>query len=323
MKLQMEVAPWYIRIQRALLLGCVALPGMAVAQVVFEPEDILAEEVEEIRSYLVEMIVFEYAGSRSSGTEIFLPEEQPQEFPFFLPQLQPGAWPEIAPIGPVATPYFGDPESIFEPEPPVAIDTAVFTADDTPEYRRWLEQQPLDELPSHILQTRLQVLDAQEHAMPEIYQRLLALGAYKPILRAAWSQAVYEKDQTLPLDLRRLGDPPLRLEGVLTLYLSRYLHLVVDLAIDAGDTVVPERREQSSRYYGDNRTQTYFDQDYRIATAPVRYRIFEDRIFRNGEIRYFDHPKFGVLARITRVEEPEEDLEGEQETGAALLRPAN
>ncbi len=35
---------------------------------------------------------------------------------------------------------------------------------------------------------------------------------------------------------------------------------------------------------------------------PVRYRISEDRIFRSGELRYFDHPKFGVLARITRAD---------------------
>jgi hypothetical protein len=38
---------------------------------------------------------------------------------------------------------------------------------------------------------------------------------------------------------------------------------------------------------------------------PVRYRIDEDRIFRNGELRYFDHPKFGVLAKITRAEDVE------------------
>jgi hypothetical protein len=48
--------------------------------------------------------------------------------------------------------------------------------------------------------------------------------------------------------------------------------------------------------------------------APVRYRIFEDRIFKSGDLRYFDHPKFGVLAKITRVEEP-----GDEEPEAALL----
>ena len=38
---------------------------------------------------------------------------------------------------------------------------------------------------------------------------------------------------------------------------------------------------------------------------PVHYRIQEDRIFKSGETRYFDHPKFGVLAKITRWEEPD------------------
>jgi len=46
---------------------------------------------------------------------------------------------------------------------------------------------------------------------------------------------------------------------------------------------------------------------------PVRYRILDDRIFKNGETRYFDHPKFGVVARITRVEEEElEEIELEE-----------
>jgi hypothetical protein len=46
----------------------------------------------------------------------------------------------------------------------------------------------------------------------------------------------------------------------------------------------------------------------------VRFRIAEDRIFKSGDLRYFDHPKFGVLAKISRVEEPEDD---EAEAGLA------
>ena len=41
------------------------------------------------------------------------------------------------------------------------------------------------------------------------------------------------------------------------------------------------------------------------AGSPVYYRIQEDRILKNGELRYYDHPKFGVLAKVTRVEEEE------------------
>ncbi len=39
-----------------------------------------------------------------------------------------------------------------------------------------------------------------------------------------------------------------------------------------------------------------------LVSPPVYYRISEDRILRNGEVRYYDHPKFGLLAKVTRVE---------------------
>jgi hypothetical protein len=48
--------------------------------------------------------------------------------------------------------------------------------------------------------------------------------------------------------------------------------------------------------------------------GPVRYRIKENRILRSGELRYFDHPKFGVLAKATRVEEEEEEPPELEET---------
>ena len=41
--------------------------------------------------------------------------------------------------------------------------------------------------------------------------------------------------------------------------------------------------------------------------SPIRYRIFEDRIVKNGETRYFDHPKFGVIAKVTLSEQTEEE----------------
>ena len=68
--------------------------------------------------------------------------------------------------------------------------------------------------------------------------------------------------------------------------------------------------------YGDYRTLN----EIRQPPAPVRYLIEEDRIFRSGELRYFDHPKFGVLARVSRVEEEAED--DSDEDGELLGYPA-
>ena len=92
------------------------------------------------------------------------------------------------------------------------------------------------------------------------------------------------------------------------LYLSRYLHLVIDLALDApADFDVPIVVDEPGFRFGDYRNR--FDDDVEDELDPIRFRIQENRIVKNGELRYFDHPKFGVLAKITRVEEEEEDLE--------------
>ncbi len=289
---------WLRRSRQILLLAGVTVPGIGLSQVVFEAEQPAEEEVEEIRRYTVEMIVFEYAESAVSGDEGFLPDELPEDEPP-LPMLPPS---------------FGDPATVIQTDLPVAIDDAEFTDEERLEI---LLSEELEELPSHILQTQLKVLDPELHAMTDIYDKLVELDAYKPIMRAAWTQATFDRDQTLPIHLRRLGNPPLRLDGILTLYLSRYLHLVVDLALESETAQPGSPGDRSPRYYGDARTRRYFDYDYERETAPVHYRIAEDRIFRNGELRYYDHPRFGVLARITRFEE--EALE----TDEMFLLPGN
>lgn len=292
------------------MLAASLLAGGAAAQVVYQSAELTeadAVAAEDIRRYQVEIIVFEHNESRQSGKEIFLPEVANDGLALELPQLKPGEVPEITRIGPVSAPNYDDRGSLFGVNSPVALDQSDEVDRSTPEYQRWLEQQPLLEVPSHILQTRLNVLDAETYAMPEIYRTLSRLGAYKPIMRAAWTQAVHEQENTLPIDLRRVGNAPLYLDGEITLYLSRFLHLVVDLHIDAGEAVLETEDRGTAQIYGDQRMQNNFDERNENATAPIRYRIFEDRIFRNGEIRYYDHPKLGVLARITRVADVDED----------------
>jgi len=293
------------RCRRALLVGSVAmgLPGVALSQLVLEEEP--PEVEEEVRRYTVELIVFEYAESAVFGNENFEPDEPP----------------EIEELLPMPPPSFGDPGAISNADVPVAIDDAEFDGDDALEFllaEEPEEEQILEELPSHILHTRLEVLDPEEHAMKDIYEKLVALDAYKPLMRAAWTQATYEKDQTLPIRLRRLGNSPLRLDGSMTLYLSRYLHLVVDLTLESKDERSGSGQQYNDdvRYYGDRRSSRHYGYGYEQETTPIRYSISEDRIFRNGELRLYDHPRFGVLARITRFEEEE------LETDEMFLLPA-
>ena len=118
----------------------------------------------------------------------------------------------------------------------------------------------------------------------------------------SWTQATWPNEQTEPVPLHRFARPPPDLDGDLTLYLNRFLHLVVDLQLEAPRLRTFDVDEQER--LGDTQTMGELLDDMN-AGSPVYYRIQEDRILKNGELRYYDHPKFGVLAKVTRVEEEE------------------
>lgn len=300
-----EFGPVRRRLWRPLLAGLIgaALPHGALSQVAIEDDAPVADEV---RRYTVELVIFEYAQTMTNDRELFLPDEFPAD----------GRQSRNAPRA------YGDPGTTFsdsdadpdeqenEEEDPLA-----FLNPEEPQL-----DENLEEIPNHIIQTRLDVLDPAENAMKDIYAKLVELDAYRPIMRAAWTQATFEEEQTIPIRLRRLGNAPLRLDGTVKLYLSRYLHFVVDLTLDApAERQDSYGRRSSGRRssYGDSRSSYSYGFGYDKPEMPVRYRINEDRIFRNGELRFYDHPKFGVLARVTRVEEPD------AETDEMFLLPGN
>jgi hypothetical protein len=247
----------------------------AVAQ-----DDLLPEEEEEIRRYTVELIVFSYAQDVSVGTEVFPPDE-----PIVDDSLLLGLGGEI------------------ESDLPV----------DEPETREILAEEPADdsEEPEEEGSGLIFLLE-DELTLADIAERFERLDVYETIMHVGWTQPTYPEEETQPIELWEFGDVPEGLDGRFTLYLSRYLHLVVDLSLDApgefDEAVIVDEAEIT---FGDSRYQ--FDPVPEEASMPVRYRILDDRIFKNGETRYFDHPKFGVVARITRVEEeePEEIEPGE------------
>ena len=72
-----------------------------------------------------------------------------------------------------------------------------------------------------------------DFTMTEIYDKLVELDAYEPLVRTGWTQPTYDKEVTGPIELQTLAESPPWLDGSLTLYLGRYLHLVVDLTMNA------------------------------------------------------------------------------------------
>lgn len=242
----------------ALLLSLIVV---ATAHAQLGPADeaeTATEDLEPVRRYTVEMIIFSYAEDVAVGSEVFVPE-------WIEPEIDLQA---------------------TEPEPtdePVAEDT------EQPEAYRF----------------EFQTLPDDELTMTDTLGRLERLDAYDPLMHFGWTQTTIAKEQTPTLPLARFAEPPAGLGGTLQLYLSRFLHLVVDVSLAAPEGSADEgarfgRFDAPVAVYSDERQVEAYELG---AYAPLRYSIFEDRIMKNGETRYYDHPKFGVITKVTRVEE--------------------
>jgi hypothetical protein len=260
------------------VLGSLLLLVIAASAAVAQDETLLEEEEEEIRRYTVELIVFSYAQDVSVGTEMFPPDQ------------------------PVV-----DDTLLLGPEGPIESDLVAVA--DEPEIPEEASVEDGDELEDD--DSRPVFLLEDEFTLSDITERFERLDVYETIMHVGWTQPTYPEEETQAIELWEFGEVPEGLDGRFTLYLSRYLHLVVDLNLDADRqvdaTVIVDEPEIA---FGDSRYQ--FDPEPEETSMPVRYRILDDRIFKNGETRYFDHPKFGVVAKITRVEEELEEIELEE-----------
>jgi hypothetical protein len=292
------------------LISVFALLGMpAYTQLL--PEEMQNEEevVEEVRFYSVEVIVFEYASNVSAGNEIFEPIQ--------------GMDSENSESSVTGIPTFGDMS---------AKSATAGDEDEVIEFGDFVEavEEEVNELeliPS-MSDIEFRLLTEEELSTADIHERLLTLDAYQPVLWGGWVQSVHERAATPSIRLRALGIPPIHIDGTFTLYLKNYLHLAVDLTREQKiATVQPIYRQEkpsrgTTRSYDDN-IQSYDDDAYGLTdTQTIIYQIKEDRLFNSGQLRYYDHPKFGVLARVTRVEvsTPEDGTEDEDDPqGRSML----
>ena len=111
---------------------------------------------------------------------------------------------------------------------------------------------------------------------PAITSLLEQDGHYRVLTHLHWVQTVDAKSVAKPVRIASVN--PEELEGSIRFYMSRHLHLDVNLLF----------RETLSVAGAGARTEVY--------------RLSEQRKLKSQETHYFDHPRFGVLARVMPVE---------------------
>jgi len=182
------------------VLGTLLLLVIAGSTAIAQDDPLLEEEEEKIRRYTVELIVFSYAQDVSVGTEMFPPDE------------------------PVV-----DDTLLLGPEGPIESDLVAVA--DEPGIPEEASVEDGDELEDD--DSGLVFLLEDEFTLSDIAERFERLDVYETIMHVGWTQPTYPEEKTQAIELWKFGDVPEGLDGRFTLYLSRYLHLVVDLNLDA------------------------------------------------------------------------------------------
>lgn len=301
-----------------LLLAAMA----AGAQQTGGPTGTAQNEEQTPNRYAVEIILFTYDDSISAGTEVFVPETPPvTPLDSFTSSAPTGAGRQSD--GPRATGPSGDdvPDAPDAPGPDdrFIIGSGADRMNGAAEGpmgeggpREDVSQaidlaSPLELIVTGTSRIEYTPLPPEARTLTAAHETLLRLDAYDPVLWAGWTQIVLEEDQSPALDLRRLGNLPLGFDGELRLYLGRFVHLVVDVSLEETN---PGSRGGPRPYESDGGDAARLGDRYARGAPPeIVYRISEDRIMRNGETRYFDHPRFGLIARLTLVKAPDPDDE--------------
>jgi len=114
---------------------------------------------------------------------------------------------------------------------------------------------------------------------PAITRLLEQDGSYRVLAHQHWQQTIDPK--TIAMPVRVTATNPAELDGTIRFYMSRHLHLDVNLLF----------RETS---VGADPSGT------------VVYRLSEQRKLKSQETHYFDHPRLGVLVRVMPLEKEKE-----------------
>jgi len=133
--------------------------------------------------------------------------------------------------------------------------------------------------------TGIRELARDQQSLQNIADALQRSGVYDVLLHTAWRQAGLDRNQaqpyTVPPGLQRAG---YRLEGTIRLIRERFLHLDIDLLLSKPAALIPGQA---------------------LTTPEPVYELKETRRIRSGELHYFDHPWFGVIAKVVPYAVPE------------------
>lgn len=181
--------------------------------------------------------------------------------------------------------------------------------------------------------TPFALLETAQLSLIETVSKMQATHHYKPLIHIAWRQPVQARDTAKPIHIntkelvtrQRLAASPVIAGDVTTDNLSIDDQVAINGADDIATEVIDNLAQGFITVVRERYLHLYVDLLYQQATTeqPLfsffgmgtavneinQYRMQQKRRLRSGELHYFDHPKFGVLAKISPFDGTQEEDE--------------
>ena len=136
-------------------------------------------------------------------------------------------------------------------------------------------------------QILLKINESKSLNMSAIYDRLNRLRVYEPIIWGGWEQRLTNEQDAFPVNLRSIRNTQGEFDGDIKFYESSGGRLRLSVDIEMHEEIEIQANESDGEIH---KKQIY------------RYVISNDKEIRYDELRYFDHPKFGLIVKIQKKE---------------------
>ncbi|PCH84971.1 MAG: hypothetical protein COB89_03795 [Piscirickettsiaceae bacterium] len=143
-------------------------------------------------------------------------------------------------------------------------------------------------LPNAPIKNTFKRLAERQKKLHGAYNRLKRLASYTPLKHGGWIQEAKEKSPLSPVYIKVNIENDV-LEGSLTFHRERFLHLDLDVQLSQG--------------YQPINSVGLVDNLLEPQPADI-YRLQQTRRIKTGQLHYFDHPRFGVIAKIEKIDAP-------------------
>lgn len=315
-----------------------ALLAVATNSVAQSPD----KEPEKDRWYNVELIIFNRPSASAATAEAWEPLPE-LKYPLKYRFLQ----------YPVPQEAIQDPLSVSE-----QIATTVEEIE--PSTDQALDPNQFSLVQAELLPTPFIPLAADKWEFAQRAQRMQQSGRYEILFHESWNQPVVSDERALPIILDQSGflEEWPKLQGSITLYLARYLHLETNFWVNTKGSYIPGDWQMPPAPLGpspvaDTEPDEALDDEPPIEsgaesitsaelveseqsfsfeplipletgpTYPWRHAVLlqQKRKMRSKEVHYIDHPMMGVIILITPITEEELEAMAIEEFGLDPNQP--